>query len=363
MTLDGKLKFLVNTLYTMVVLALTFFVLKYLIWWLLPLVLGFLIAFALKPVVNAVYRMSSATRRFCAIMVLLCAYTVLFALLWLVLLRLITGLRGLFISLPQTYNTIIAPSVTSLSAQISALLEPFFPELGAQFANLSDMITEQLGNFISGVSDRLIESIGSIVKAIPAFMLTFLFTILSSFFISMDYTNVVSFLARLVPKQHRKTLFALKDFLVTTVFKYAKAYLLLLLITFTEVWAGLGLLRVPGSIYWAVGIAVADLLPAIGTGLILIPWSVLSFAQGDKFLGIGLLALYGVITVVRNLIEPKIVGDNIGLPPLVIITSMFFGLKLFGAVGMFLAPIFVLILKFLNDTGRVHLWEIPPKQK
>ena len=363
MTLDGKRKFIIDVLYTVVVAALAFFIFKYLIWWILPLVLGFVISFVLKPVVNLVYRMSSATRQFCAAIVLLCVYAALFALIWLLLLQLMTGLRTLVSSLPQTYNTVVVPTVEGLSNQVSALLSGFFPELGVQFVTLSDTITKQVGIFINGVSTHLIEGIGVCVKAIPAFCLTFLFTILSSFFISMDYTNVVSFFARLVPKHHRKTLFAVKDFLVKIVFKYARAYLLLLFITFAEVFAGLWLLRVPQSFYWAAGIAVADLLPAIGTGLILIPWAVLSFTQGNRFLGIGLLILYGVITIARNIIEPKIIGDHIGLPPLVTVTSMFLGLKLFGAVGMFLAPVLVLILKFLNDSGTIHLWEIPPKQK
>lgn len=363
MNREAKLKFIVDVIYAAFVAALAVLALKYLVWWLLPLVLGFVIAFALRPIVNAVYRLSSATRRFCAAMVLLCAYAALGALVWLAVVQLVSGLHGLFLSLPQLYENAISPALAALNTQVTALLERFFPALGAQFTTLSQLLAEQTGVVISSASEHLLAGMGGFVRGIPAFMLTFLFTILSSFFISMDYNNVVSFFARLLPKRHRKTLFALKDFLVKTVFRYLRAYLLLMTITFAEVWAGLAMLRVPSSGWWALGIAAADLLPAIGTGLVLLPWALFAFLQGNQFLGVGLLAVYGVITVVRNIIEPKIVGDNIGLPPLATITAMFFGLKLFGAAGLFLAPILVLMLKFLHDSGRIHLWDAPQKPK
>ncbi len=366
MTGEKKIKFIVDVVYVVLVAALAVFALKYLVWWLLPLVLGFCIAFALKPLVNLVYQMSSATRRFCAVMVLLCAYATLAALVWLGVVQLVVGLRRLILTLPELYESSFLPAAGSLSDWFSGLLGRFFPQLSEEFSTLAQMISEQTTTVVGGLSERLIGGMGALVSGLPGLMLTFLFTILSSFFISMDYNNVVSFLARLVPKRHRGMLFEIKDFLVKTVFRYARAYLLLLAITFVEVWAGLALLRVKGSGWWALGIAAADLLPAVGTGLILIPWAVLAFIQDNRFLGIGLLVVYGIITVVRSIIEPKIVGDNIGLPPLVTITSMFFGLKLLGAIGLFLAPLLVLIVKFLNDSGKIHLWDnsppaVPPK--
>ena len=354
---ESKQKFLLNVACVTVAVSIVVLVFKYLLWWLLPLVLGFCISFVLRPLVNAIYKISTATRRFCAVIVLIFAYASLGVLVWFCIVQLVAGFRWLFLGLPAFYSTTISPVLEELNSQVLAVLWRFMPEVSLQLEEFSAIAGEQIATVISSLSDRLIASISDFVRGIPAFMLTFLFTVLSSFFISMDYNAVVSFFARLVPKRHRKTLFVLKDFLVSTVLKYIRAYSLLLSITFIEVWVGLALLRVPSSGLWALLIAVADLLPAIGTGLILLPWALLALLQGNKFLCIGLLALYGVVTVVRNIIEPKIVGDNIGLSPLATITAMFLGLKIFGISGLFIMPILVLTIKFLNDSGRLKLWE------
>lgn len=353
---ESKRNFLLNTAYIAVWAALAVFAVKYLLGWLLPLVLGFCIAFALRPLINAVYKISTATRRFCAIAVLICVYAALGVLLWLAVIQLAAGLRWLFVSLPSLYSSTIAPALEQLNAWVLELLGRFLPDISPQFEAFSAAFSEQASIMAAAATDKLINSASAFVRGIPAFMLTFLFTVLSSFFISMDYVGVVSFFARLVPKRHRKTLFEIKDFLVLTVFRYIRAYSLLLAITFCEVWFGLALLRVPNSGLWALVTAAADILPAIGTGLILLPWALVALLQGDKILCIGILTLYGVITLVRNIIEPKIVGDKIGLSPLATITAMFFGLNILGVAGLFLAPILVLVIKFLNDSGHLKLW-------
>ena len=356
---SNRFRFLINVAYLAAIALLVVFAFKYLVRWLLPLVLGFGIAFILRPAVNVVYRHSSATRRFCAIVVLMAAYAGLGALLWLGVVRLVVALQELLPRLPALYTETIQPGLDTFNSQITTLLDRFFPQLGAQYVSFTELFSRQAMDYVSGLSSSMVEVVSSFVGSLPGVMLTFLFTVLSSFFISMDYQTVVSFLARLVPRRHRKLLFELKDFLVRTVLRYLRAYLILLFITFVECWAGLALLRVPGSVWWALLIALADLLPAVGTGLVLIPWGMLLLLQGQQFLGIGLFALWGVISVVRNLIEPKVVGDQIGLHPLVTITAMFFGLKLLGILGMFLAPMAVLVLKFLNESGRIHLWDPP----
>ena len=104
-------------------------------------------------------------------------------------------------------------------------------------------------------------------------------------------------------------------------------------------------------------IAVLDILPFIGSGLVLIPWALISLLTGNLHMGIGLFIVYGIVTVIRNIIEPKIVGEQIGLHPLVTLTAMYLGLNLFGFVGFILAPITVLFLIHLNQTGYIRLWK------
>ena len=93
-----------------------------------------------------------------------------------------------------------------------------------------------------------------------------------------------------------------------------------------------------------------------GVSLILIPWSIVSFINGDFMRGVILIVTYGVIAIVRNILEPKLVGSQIGLPPIATLLAMYIGFSAVGILGMALFPIGLIMLKHLNDRGYVKLW-------
>jgi predicted PurR-regulated permease PerM len=107
----------------------------------------------------------------------------------------------------------------------------------------------------------------------------------------------------------------------------------------------------------ALLIALLDILPIVGTGTVLIPWAVISLIVGDYAKGICLLIMYAIITVIRQFIEPKIVGDQVGLHPVATLIAMIVGTKLFGAIGLFGLPISLAIIKDLNDHGKIHVFK------
>ena len=114
---------------------------------------------------------------------------------------------------------------------------------------------------------------------------------------------------------------------------------------------GLALLRVPYAFIFALLIALVDFLPLLGTGIILIPWAVVSLLLGEVRLGIGLLALYVFSSVVRQILEPKLIGGGLGLHPLLSLAAMYAGLKLFGVWGMVLAPLVAAGVKSVFHEG------------
>jgi len=148
-----------------------------------------------------------------------------------------------------------------------------------------------------------------------------------------------------------------KQCLGETLIRYIRSYALILLITFCELCAGLGILGVRR--FWTVAllIAIFDILPVVGTGGIMIPWAIISLIQAKYGLALGLTAVYLAILVVRNIIEPKIIGNQVGLHPLVALCSMFVGTKLFGFIGLFGLPIALSIAKTLHDNGRIKLYK------
>ena len=130
-----------------------------------------------------------------------------------------------------------------------------------------------------------------------------------------------------------------------------RAYGLIMCVTFLEMVLGLSILKLFGiyenGYIFAIALitAVIDIVPVLGTGTVLIPWAIWMFFSGDVAMGIGLLVIYGVITVVRQIVEPKLIGS-----------------QLFGFVGLFLLPMTVMLLKVLNDDGVIHIFKVPPEE-
>ncbi|MFR3923467.1 MAG: AI-2E family transporter [Dysosmobacter welbionis] len=160
----------------------------------------------------------------------------------------------------------------------------------------------------------------------------------------------------LPPGSTRNLVLQVKAYVVGTLFVCIRSYALIMSITFVELSVGLTLIGVNRAILVALLIAIFDILPVLGTGGIMIPWVILSALGGDLPHAFALLVLYVIITVIRNIIEPRIVGAQIGLHPVLTLMSMFVGNHLFGIVGLFGLPILLSLLRYLNDNGTISLF-------
>ena len=125
--------------------------------------------------------------------------------------------------------------------------------------------------------------------------------------------------------------------------------------TFLEAFVGLSILGVNYAFILAVVIAIVDVLPILGTGTVLVPWAIFAFISSDIRLGIGLLVLYGVTLIVRQLVEPKIVGSTLGIHPLLTLASVYIGLELLGFIGIFVGPMVALFIKEATRNNTKHI--------
>jgi len=130
-----------------------------------------------------------------------------------------------------------------------------------------------------------------------------------------------------------------------------------MVVTFIELAVGLSLLSVDRAITIAALIAVIDILPVLGTGGVVVPWIIVELIKGNIPFAVGLVVLYLVIIIVRNILEPKLVGNQIGLHPLVMLMCMYVGLKIFGIIGIFVLPVAVVILNHLHDNDKIHFFK------
>ena len=191
------------------------------------------------------------------------------------------------------------------------------------------------GELLTGMSGTLLQQVSGIAVNIPGMCFKLLLAVISTVFMELDFPQIMRFLEKNIPEKWKETVLAVKKGTFGTMGKCAAAYVFIFLMTFAELAAGLLLLRIEGAFAIAFLIAVLDILPVLGTGTVLLPWAVIAFAGGNARMGIGVIGLYLIITVVRNIVEPKLVGKQMGLSPVVMLPCMIVGLHFFGILGLF----------------------------
>lgn len=202
----------------------------------------------------------------------------------------------------------------------------------------------------------------STAKQIPSYILGVVICIVLSCFMTTGYDTISNGIHRMFKGGENNMVSQVKRALVSSVGKLLKAYGLICLTTFGEMLLGLTVLRLVGlfdSPYVfviAFLAAIFDILPIVGIGFVLVPWAIFSFVNGATGLGIGLLIMYAVIAVVRQIIEPKFVAGTMELPPALTLSVMYMGLKIFGVIGMFAFVIALYCIASLEKDGVIHIF-------
>lgn len=211
------------------------------------------------------------------------------------------------------------------------------------------------------MSGALLTLLGNWLKALPGLFMQVLVTMIAAVFLAGDFPHIRQLLHRLLPQRARPYLQEAGRFFGRTLPRCAGAYLLLFLLTTGELTVGFWLLHIPGAPIAALLTALLDILPVLGTGTVLLPWAVLAFWQRRGALGGGLLLLYGVVTVLRQWLEPKILGKQIQIHPLLTFFGMLLGLRLLGIWGLILLPMGLAFCRQLweKELLPLHLPEEP----
>lgn len=287
---------------------------------------------------------------------------------------------GSFVSYLTGQLSDLPAFLATLEKEILGILK-FLPD--SIYTSVTDSITEFFGRLINnfdlselGIDMKAVTSglttgvtgVYSVVKNIPSALIGIVIGIVAWIFFTKDYDRIVAFIRLQLPAGKKNMLGEIKQIFSKTVLKMFRAYGLIMLITFLELFLGFSILRLLGimennyAVLIAAAIAIFDILPVAGSGGILIPWALVSLILGNIPQAIGLVVIYVVISVIRQYIEPKIVGDSLGVHPLVTLAGLYFGLKLFGFLGMFIVPITVMTIKAFNDAGRIHLYNSPDRK-
>jgi len=219
-----------------------------------------------------------------------------------------------------------------------------FEQLFGTFGNtLTDSIYDIAVSLLGGVWSAL----SSLIESIPRVFLFIVITVISTVYFAIDLEGVNAAVMKILPEKVGRGLKSFKDGFLSAGVRYARSYLFLFLSTFVTVIVGFLILRVPYAFLFALIISFLDLLPVIGTGTFLIPYAIIELILGSTARGVGLLVLFVIQTVTRQFLEPKILGRNLGVHPILTLVILFVGYSFFGLFGILLVPLFTVIAEIL----------------
>ncbi len=353
---EKRREFIINTVYFTIIALIVFVCFRFVARWIMPFIVGFVIASMVQPMAKALNKVVRLNRKLAGILSLIIAYALIVFAVWLLGAKIGGSLKDLFTKLPDYYDSSILPFFNNMINMIEGLQAQISPETLAEIYEMLENSIDTLRSYVIRFSSSMLSGIAGTTARLPFYFISFIFTILASVFISMDYKSIVGFIMRQFSPKTREFLKDAKIHVGKTALGYLRAYLIIWIMTFTELTIGLSILKIENAVGIAALIAIADILPVLGTGTVVIPWAIFSLFTQNYYLAIGLVVLYVVVLAVRNFAEPKILGDQLGLNPLVTLISIYLGYLLMGVLGMIVLPVTINIIVGLHRMGKIHIW-------
>ena len=326
--------------------------LRYALPFVLPVLLGIVLAVALSPLITALQKRSGISRSAAS------AATITGILLALCLLIFLAG-RFLmreaerFSSLLPELLLTVSGYISSFVAWVEGLSTALPAGASDAFSSWAEGLTESGGTLATSLYEKVFSVVSGFLGQLPDHLLFLITGVLSCYFAAAELPRLRELLEHRLPQnvlvQWRGILHSGKSVLVG----WLRAQLKLMGVTFLVLLMGFLVLRVKMPLALALGIAVLDALPLLGTGIILLPWGLLSMISGTFYLGLGLMILYGVAALTRNVLEPKLLGDQMGLSPLLTLLAIYAGYRISGFWGMILLPLGVMVAAELYATRKL----------
>lgn len=334
-----------------VVLAAWIF-LRYAVSALMPFLLAAVISSLVSPMSEWISKKTRIPKKLTSAVVLILLFSLISALLYLAISRLIGELGDLLARLSEDPELIgntlssLVDRVTGNGSHFSFLQSVFESEsLKSLGIDLSGLLQNAVGSLISSLTSALPVAAISLIKGIPSWILFVIVLLIAAYYFSSDGESVGRGISSVLPTKWRARLPLIKEKFKRTVTGYVKAYLLLMLLTFLEMMIGLTILGVEYAFIMAIVISVVDVLPILGAGTVLVPWAIFACLTSNTPLGVGLLILYAVTLIIRQIAEPRIVGSTLGIHPLATLASVYLGLRLIGFIGIFIGPMAAMMLR------------------
>lgn len=335
-------KTLVNVIYISAALALLYLGARFL----LPLLAPFLIAYAvsavIRPVVGAAQRRLSLPRGLTSVLCMAALIAFLFCLLFLFFDRFFYELRGLLSLIADSSEEIVG-AVSGAVKKVCGSI-PFLRDRANEEAIISNI--SQMGlDMLKNLSYKAPDVLGNVLTALPEALFVSLSFIISLYYFSSMKTDGLTCLIERLPEGRRPAAKKFRERAAVALTSVAKGYLLVLSVTFVLLFIAFSLIGIEYAFVLALITAIVDILPVLGIGTVLLPYAFFKLAAGEVGAGVGLLVTFLVVSVIREVIEPKLVGRSCGLHPLTTVAALYVGFRAAGFFGLIIAPVTAIIIK------------------
>ncbi len=345
MNVEARKNFLINTLFSVVVFIIIYFCFKFLTAFLFPFLIGLFVCVISQKPVDAISNKTHIKRNYVSVFFVVFVYFLLLALICGVIYVSYVSAKALLDNY-QVYVNPVKEFVSEINFKIAGFLK-------IESFNLFDHINVQ--ELATKASEALSGYIAPLVSSIPTFIISVIVTVVASCYIAGYYTKILKGIRNIMPDGLINKVVDIKNLFFNNVLGILRGYIIVMFITFCELCIGFGLLGVDNFASVAAIVALVDIFPVLGVGTVLIPWALILLITGSPVMAILMALLYIVITVVRNFIEPRIIGNQMGLHPLVTLICMFVGLRIFGILGMFCVPLAAMIIITMQKNGMIDI--------
>lgn len=342
-------KALVNLSVAFVILLLIIFLVPRILVFFLPFVIGWVIALIASPLVRFFEEKIKLKRKAGSAFVIVAVIGLVVLIIYLAGSKLVNEIIGLIGELPDLWAS-VERDFADIGNNLSVVYNRFPDNVQQSITDVINQVGNYVGDLLGKIGTPTINAVGNFAKQLPALLIGIIMSLLSAYFFVAERDQLVEWLRRHTPAGILSWYYMLKRGLIKAVGGYLKAQLKIEVWMYLLLVIGLTVLRVNYSLLIALGIAFLDFLPFFGTGTVMVPWAILKILSADYKMAIGLLIIWGVGQLARQLIQPKIVGDSVGMPPLPTLVLLYIGYKLGGVIGMIVAvPIGLIALTMYQE--------------
>lgn len=325
------------------------FLLPKLILYFMPFVVGWLIALIASPLVKLLERKLKIKRKASSAFVIIAVIALVILAGYLIGVRLVEEVIEFIEDVPQLWASMKA-EFDEVGRKLSVAYQYIPKDIRISIEQITGNLQEYFGSFMESASMPTIEAVSRFAKNLPNVIIGIIMCLLFAYFYVADREYIPNLIAKALPKSIIERFEMIKRGLARAVGGYFKAQLKIEVWMYLLLGIGFSILQVDYAFLIAIGVAILDLLPFFGTGTVLLPWAIIKFISGDYKMVIGLLLIWGVGQLARQVIQPKIVGDAVGLSPIPTIFLLYLGYKVAGVIGMIIAvPVGIIVLNMYQE--------------